>query len=224
MKKLFVFVDDPSSVIEEIKDARKRSYQSIKLCFLQTTEKPNKRDVVGSLVYCLQDKKSITKVNDQNLVCFSWTFADFKYENDAIKSLLKNESDSIDSYVLLSANHNANNTFFLDSPKDGTLPDKFYKIQSFKTYADIISYATSIGVIKFSLEDTYRFQDTGLRYQGQHIYQENDSRYHWYMDNFHKNHYEVFDPTGKKHLGEADMKGVLDRSKADSHKRIDDLL
>ena len=35
---------------------------------------------------------------------------------------------------------------------------------------------------------------------------------------FHKTHYEVFDSTGKKHLGEADMDGNLDEDKSDTSK------
>lgn len=35
----------------------------------------------------------------------------------------------------------------------------------------------------------------------------------------HKNHYEVFDSIGN-HLGEADMNGILDATRKDSHKKF----
>lgn len=36
---------------------------------------------------------------------------------------------------------------------------------------------------------------------------------------FHKTHYEVFDSTGKIHLGEADLEGNLDVTKKDKSKK-----
>ena len=36
--------------------------------------------------------------------------------------------------------------------------------------------------------------------------------YYWYLDNQHKNHYEVFDRS-KKHIGTANMDGDIDTAK-----------
>ena len=37
----------------------------------------------------------------------------------------------------------------------------------------------------------------------------------------HKTHYEVFDKTGRKHLGEANLEGTIDSGKADPSKHLD---
>ncbi|MDR3188014.1 MAG: hypothetical protein LBT94_02360, partial [Prevotellaceae bacterium] len=42
------------------------------------------------------------------------------------------------------------------------------------------------------LDNTKRFRRTGQDRQGQQVYQEIETGYYWYLDNFHKTHYEVF--------------------------------
>ena len=74
----------------------------------------------------------------------------------------------------------------------------------------------------FSLNDETRFRKTGQYNNGSIVYIENDTGYYWYEDKFHKKtypHYEVFSSLGI-HMGEADMKGNLDKSKADNKKRL----
>jgi hypothetical protein len=56
------------------------------------------------------------------------------------------------------------------------------------------------------------------------IYKHKTNRQLYYVDNFHNGaaaHLEVFDKTGAKHLGEASLKGVLDKSKAKKGRSID---
>lgn len=65
---------------------------------------------------------------------------------------------------------------------------------------------------QFSLKYNIRFQKTEKIYQGQPIYKETYTGYYWYLDNFHRNHYEVFD-SKKQHLGIANMKGQIDPTK-----------
>jgi len=73
------------------------------------------------------------------------------------------------------------------------------------------------------LRDTTRFRKTGLICQGRSIYIESTTGRYWYVDNLHKStpHLEVFDKTGKNHLGEADLEGNINYSKSDSDKTID---
>jgi len=71
----------------------------------------------------------------------------------------------------------------------------------------------------FSLLDENCFTKTKLIEQGQRVYREKDTNYYWYLDNFHKNHYEIFDNTGKQHIGEATLQGELDTSKRDNTKK-----
>jgi len=74
------------------------------------------------------------------------------------------------------------------------------------------------------LRDSTRFQKTLRKYDGRFIYCELATGYYWYVDNFHHGqaaHLEVFDKTGKNHLGEADLKGEINKSKSDPTKSID---
>ena len=67
-------------------------------------------------------------------------------------------------------------------------------------------------IYRFSLKDGTRFQKDGRIVQGQNVYREIDTGYYWYLDNLHKNHYEVFDRNGQ-HVGNANTDGVIDPSK-----------
>lgn len=67
-------------------------------------------------------------------------------------------------------------------------------------------------IYRFSLKDGTRFQKDGRIVQGQNVYREIDTGYYWYLDNLHKNHYEVFDRNGQ-HIGTANTDGVIDPSK-----------
>lgn len=67
---------------------------------------------------------------------------------------------------------------------------------------------------KSLLDNPTRFVPTGKIYtpSKQQIYKEINTGYYWYLDYQHKEnkkHFEVFDSTGKLHLGEADMNGII---------------
>jgi hypothetical protein len=69
------------------------------------------------------------------------------------------------------------------------------------------------------------FQKTTFQVQGKPIYKHLQTGQYWYIDNFHKQqqgnrHFEVFDASGKNHLGEADLNGNLDITKADNRKKL----
>lgn len=67
-------------------------------------------------------------------------------------------------------------------------------------------------IYRFSLKDGTRFQKDRRIVQGQNVYREIDTGYYWYLDNLHKNHYEVFDRNGQ-HIGTANMDGYIDTTK-----------
>lgn len=104
-------------------------------------------------------------------------------------------------------------TLLHDSKINTNLPE-FIKIPCF----DNISYLGKL--IPFSLDDTDRFERTAKMYQGQSIYKEKATGRLWYLDNLHKDHYEVFDARGKTHLGEATPQGRLDTTKSDPQKTL----
>jgi hypothetical protein len=69
------------------------------------------------------------------------------------------------------------------------------------------------------LENEYRFARTQEMVHGQAVYKEIETNRWWYLDNLHKDHYEVFDSKGH-HLGEANLQGEIDSSKKTDGKKI----
>jgi len=66
--------------------------------------------------------------------------------------------------------------------------------------------------------ENQRYTKTTHEFQGKIVYKEIKTGYFWYLDNLHKNHFEVFDNQGR-HLGEADLQGSIDTNKADKSKK-----
>lgn len=58
------------------------------------------------------------------------------------------------------------------------------------------------------LNNEIRFRRTSLFRQGKTVYQEISSNNYWYLDNLHRDHYEVFNPN-REHLGTANMEGTM---------------
>ncbi len=67
-------------------------------------------------------------------------------------------------------------------------------------------------IIDFALTDSSRFKKTSLIRQGQAVYKELSTKCYWYLDNLHKDHYEIFD-SNEEHLGIADLNGNVNSAK-----------
>jgi hypothetical protein len=74
-------------------------------------------------------------------------------------------------------------------------------------------------IVIFSLKDPTRFNKTNFERQGQMVYKETRTGCFWYLDNLHKNHFEVFD-SKEEHIGIADMQGNVDTSKRVSGRKL----
>jgi hypothetical protein len=107
--------------------------------------------------------------------------------------------------------------FFFDARHKPDLPKEFIHIHQITNLGELKKELRSCGIEPFSLKDTSLFT-----HHKEECYKCNDTGHYWYMDKFHKNHYEVFDSTGK-HLGEASMQGILDADKADNKKRLENI-
>lgn len=73
------------------------------------------------------------------------------------------------------------------------------------------------------LRNAERFKATNYKIQGRIVYEQLSDGTYWYVDNFHcgkGSHLEVFNPNEDEHLGEANLEGALDESKADEKKKI----
>lgn len=71
----------------------------------------------------------------------------------------------------------------------------------------------------FLEKNTDKFKRTSFIYDGATVYVETDTGNYWYLDNLHKNHFEVFNKQGE-HLGEADLDGRLNQEKKDAGKKF----
>ncbi len=78
----------------------------------------------------------------------------------------------------------------------------------------------NLGKISFNLHNKQRFIKTKSILQGQSVYQEISTDYYWYLDNLHKDHYEVFNSQGK-HIGVADLNGKIDAGKKEDGRKIE---
>ena len=107
--------------------------------------------------------------------------------------------------------------FFQDASHYVKHPLGFIKLPCFNQEQELITYLKNKGAFQFSIEDPTLFFRTGDNVQGKPVYKEISTGNYWYLDNFHKNHFEVFDSHGT-HLGEADLNGVIARDKRDSRK------
>lgn len=66
----------------------------------------------------------------------------------------------------------------------------------------------SISPLDVFLRNTDRFVRTSFKQQGATVFQEITTSNYWYIDNFHRNEFEVFNST-KQHIGVANIDGLM---------------
>lgn len=162
---------------------------------------------------------------DNNICCYNWDIYNFSIlqECDGFEHLIWRSINESTKFVCIDSTAHCNNqiVLFQDAQHLSEYPKLFVKIPCFNTFDALIEYASSCGVFPFSLENGSFDKCTGIQpIQGAIVYIEKNTGYYWYKDMLHKTHYEVFDSTGKKHIGEANLDGVIDYNKKDSKKRI----
>lgn len=162
-------------------------------------------------------------VKDDGLHCFHWDVKETEVRMlfDGLKHLAMWHDTFQKKFICIDSIVPPKNrlVLFRDAVHEKDHPKEFIQVPCFNDLDELIAYLKSRGLFQFSLEDPKRFTKTNLQMQGVSVYQENDTKYYWYLDNFHKTHYEVFDSNGKKHLGEADLDGNIDKSKKDKNKK-----
>lgn len=109
---------------------------------------------------------------------------------------------------------------FEDSYTDDSLPNSFESVRCFGNYDNFMNFCKQNGVVRFSLHDTcfFKHERDISNVKGAEVYRETATNRLWFKDTLHKDHYEVFDCRGRKHIAEADMNGVVDFNKADNTK------
>jgi hypothetical protein len=211
----FKTIDDATRPI--LKELRNMRYPAIKL-WVNASQK--------SEVCFMRDYTKIEHTNtDRQLTCINWDINTCYGipECDGIEHLVWRSLKEHTQFVCIdSATHcNQQLVLFQDAKHLSAFPCEFVKVPCFDSLSEFMDYALEKGVFSFSLNDTTRFEKyQGIGHiQGASVYKEKGKNRYWYIDMLHKTHYEVFDNTGK-HLGEADMDGVLDETKRDDKKRI----
>ena len=162
--------------------------------------------------------------NDERI--FNWNLNKLSvkeiYEN-IIKSLILYYNE--DSF-LIDFDNKFNNIYkknkficFTDNNHNNKLPNTFYHINFFSNLNEINLFLKKNYKDEFSLTNTIRFKKTSKNIQGEHVYKEINTNNYWYFDNFHKNHFEVFNYK-MEHIGEADLNGIIDTTKKDNNKKL----
>lgn len=124
-----------------------------------------------------------------------------KYQYPQEVSVLLDSCESMDACreVLLT---------FKDAKHKEECPTSFVKIPLVFSQAELELWLKTNHIKTFSLFDKSRFQRTGRTYHAKPIFQEIETHNYWYLDNFHKNEYEVFNPNCE-HIGTATLEGKM---------------
>lgn len=109
---------------------------------------------------------------------------------------------------------------FEDSYSDENLPNSFETIRCFGDYDSFMNYCKEHDIVRFSLHDScfFRHEHDIPKVKGAEVFREIATSRLWYFDTLHKDHYEVFEPRGRRHIAEANMKGEIDFNRADNQK------
>lgn len=181
----------------------------------------------------LKDAKDVKPVEeginpDFSLRCLLWDIDNTRtsdVENAIFRYCIeRNKQNPSDFWIVLTSSSYPKNQvcLFLDNLQDVRYPDKWYKYECVTDENGVNDFCDTHDFVLFSLCKNDRFEianDNFKHIRGAKVFREKSTGYYWYLDTFHRNHIEVFDSFGKKHLGEADLKtGVFDPNKADNSK------
>lgn len=102
---------------------------------------------------------------------------------------------------------------FKDSTTDSTLPNIFNHIDFVVDDDEFETWVVTNNPVGFSLLNRNLFRKTAFVQQGKAVYEEITSGNFWYLDNLHKDHYEVFNHN-RIHIATADFSGNLNQNSA----------
>ena len=147
--------------------------------------------------------------------------------SEAAEAKLKESSGQI-AFINVAEAYKTNRDYLYvikDAVQINALP-QLLSIPIINNDIEFAEWIVTLSNSNFSLRDKNLFTRTAYRWKKQLIFKKRNEEEFWYFDYFHKEnkvHYEVFDSTGI-HRGEANIEGVLDTTKADGNKRINDIL
>jgi hypothetical protein len=158
---------------------------------------------------------------DDSCCYFQWNlnYCKVEYCFEILKEILEQKVRfSSDQYILINFNNSIEHCrerilIFKDAKHINNLPVNFVHIDFVSDFLEFEIWLKTNHVLEFSLLDKNKFRRTSLVQQGKPVFVSLNTGYFWYLDNFHKDEYEVFD-TNKNHIGVSDLKGNLDLQKA----------
>lgn len=108
---------------------------------------------------------------------------------------------------------------FKDAKHKEECPASFVRIPHVLSQAELELWLKTNHVKSFSLFDKSRFQRTGRTYHAKPIFQEIGTGYYWYLDNLHRDEYEVFNPNCD-HIGTATLEGEMNPDSRENGRTI----
>lgn len=136
-----------------------------------------------------------------------------KYRYEEEECILIDLQQSMNSYrdVLLA---------FKDAKHEKEFPAPFIRIPHIVDLGEFQLWVKTNHIKSFSLFDKSCFQKTNQTCQGKPIFKEILTGHYWYLDNFHKDEYEVFD-TNYTHIGATDLQGNIKQNSKVNGRRIE---
>lgn len=161
-----------------------------------------------------------SNIIDNNCSYFQWNLnvhsveLCFEILKEIFERKIKFETEE---YILINFNNSIKNCrerilVFKDAKHIFELPQKFTHIDFVSDFFEFEIWLNTNHIKVFSLLNKNKFRRTSLVQQGKPVFEEIGLGNFWYLDNFHKNEYEVFD-SNKIHIGVSDLSGNIDKTK-----------
>ncbi len=202
--------DEIKKIITYVSDVND---DNIRLLYSEKTRfDPETQKVLGHIFKTAENVSHRPTNTDE--CCIKWDKNAHKVEyvgedvSHAIKALWGRENINIIGLA------ESRQIFFFEASHKTHLPDTFYHLNSISSYEQFMLMLKECDIEPFSLKDSSLFSHHRDQY-----YKHKETGCYWYLDTVHKDHYEVFDPTGKRHLAEATIQGNIDTTKADPDKK-----
>lgn len=216
--KTNVVLIDIDAIMDDVKMLRNVYRNYLKFWYLSV-------DASNKVLLRIKDHGLIDSNVDHTLRAFCWDLPSVGIAElqDARKYIAQQQERTKQVYVVLTSQKQADNTsvLFMDATHHTELPDKFLKVPTFCNAEDLLQHLSSQGLFPFSLDNSLLFdkQTELTKKEGTMVVKEKSTGYYWYLDTFHKTHYEVFDTKGN-HLSEAALDGTLIQNSQDKSKKI----
>ena len=209
-----LFVDDHLATREAFEMARGLRSRRLKLWI------PGKQDFKQSKV---QKDRGIIDASitiDRSVKYVEWNSDDFSWDyvsDVALVAMIQRMRSYQLDFVVVGQEVRSKGRFvsFADAVRSRPeLPDVFYRSLWFSTRKELETYLEEKKVLDVFLDNAAKYSKTSRVSQGAPVYKDVDSGNLIYKDMLHLTHYEVFDSTGRRHLGIMSRDGQFDRSKA----------